>query len=591
MNINFCLIKKRVMTASPCHHAILKSLPMGVLGLALLTSCADWNDHYDADTSLLSSQHATLWDNIQSNAELSQFASLLKKVGYDEILNTTQTYTVWAPKNGSFDFDVINALSNSRLQKEFVENHIARSNFPVSGSVNQRVYTLNEKHMNFTGAGQYAIQNVGVAQSNLASSNGVIHVIDGKIPFMANIYEALTPNDYPLDSISEFFHSYDVKKLNERKSVQGPTVNGEITYLDSVFDEHNDLFTRYFAYINREDSNYTMLVPTNEAWQKAREAISPYFNYVHSFEFMENTSTGTDQKKITVNIRNLDYLRDSVINQMLMNDLFYNNNLYDNRKLNALQTGQQLNVDSLYSTTLTKIYSEDARRLFENARRVEMSNGAIWVTDSLRMRPWTTWNPEIIVEAEHVNTLSSTAFVAENGPERVNVVSGTQNPEVRGHVSNNSFIELTPISQSTNPRVVFYLPEVRSTTYSIYVVVVPANIVSSTREAKPYQFNATLGCADASGKNQDKENKWLVESSFISDPTRVDTIYLGDFTFPVAYAGTGDYYPYLRINSSVANKERDLFDRTLRIDCVILRPKELDNYLKEHPDYKYDVRL
>ena len=27
---------------------------------------------------------------------------------------------------------------------------------------------------------------------------------------------------------------------------------------------------------------------------------------------------------------------------------------------------------------------------------------------------------------------------------------------------------------------------------------------------------------------------------------------------------------------------------SLRIDCIILRPKELDDHLKEHPDYKYD---
>jgi hypothetical protein len=26
----------------------------------------------------------------------------------------------------------------------------------------------------------------------------------------------------------------------------------------------------------------------------------------------------------------------------------------------------------------------------------------------------------------------------------------------------------------------------------------------------------------------------------------------------------------------------------MRIDCLILRPKELDDFLKEHPDYKYD---
>ena len=586
MNNN--MITNKVRTACPRLLCKLTALPVGVLGLALLSSCSDWDDHYGADTALVSSQSATLWQNISSQPNLSQFAALLKATGYDEVLSQSQTYTVWAPEDGTFDYARLSTESSDKLVREFIQNHIARSNYVVSGSVDEKIYMLNEKLMPFEGNGSYTISGVTLDQSNIGSSNGTLHTIASYLPFMANIYEALNSNSFPLDSISAFFHSYDVKKLNEFKSVQGPTINGEITYLDSVFDEHNDLFARYYAYINREDSNYTMLVPTDEAWRKARELVSPYFNYVPSFEFMENTSKGSDQKKVTVNIRDVQYLKDSVVNQMLMNDLFYNNNLYDNRKLDALQSGQMLNADSLYSTTQTKIYSDDARRLFENAQRVDMSNGAIWVTDSLRMRPWTTWHPEIIVEGENNFTLSGTVNVVESGAERNYVVPGTQNPNVKGHISGNYFIELPPISQSTNPGVVFYLPNVRSATYSIYVVTVPANIVSTSREVKPYVFDVSLGYANAAGKNQDGDRQWTVASTFQSDTTRVDTIYLGDFTFPVAYVGTGNYFPYLRLNSHVSSRERTLYDRTLRIDCVILRPKELDNFLKEHPDYKYD---
>ena len=56
----------------------------------------------------------------------------------------------------------------------------------------------------------------------------------------------------------------------------------------------------------------------------------------------------------------------------------------------------------------------------------------------------------------------------------------------------------------------------------------------------------------------------------------------------MAYEGTGNYYPYLRVNSTISSRERNDYDRTMRIDCLILRPKELDDFLKEHPDYKYD---
>ena len=127
------------------------SLCCGAVAALALAACADWNDHYDADTSLLDTQHATLWQNISQNENLSQFASLLKKAGYDEVLNATQTYTVWAPVNGTFDYETLASLSSDRLLKEFVENHIARNNYPASGAVDQRVYTLNEKLMLFSG--------------------------------------------------------------------------------------------------------------------------------------------------------------------------------------------------------------------------------------------------------------------------------------------------------------------------------------------------------------------------------------------------------------------------------------------------------
>ncbi len=573
-------IKKHIAKCSLCCSAA------AALALA---ACADWNDHYDADTSLLDTQHATLWQNILQNENLSQFASLLKKAGYDEVLNATQTYTVWAPVNGTFDYETLASLSSDRLVKEFVENHIARNNYPASGAVDQRVYTLNEKLMLFSGAGSYVIQGIGIDKANMATGNGTIHTLKGKIPFVQNIYESLNNYEYPIDSISAYVHSFDVRKLNEQKSVQGPTLNGEITYLDSIFDEHNDLFLRYFAYINREDSNYSMIVPTNEAWNRAKATISKYFHYVPSFEFMENTST-TEKKKVDVKIRDVKYLQDSIVNQMLTAGLFFNNNMYDNRQLDAPDAATNFHCDSLYSTLTVKLYSEDASRLLENTRRIAKSNGWVWLTDdSLRMRTWTVWNPELRIEAENRATVASAVNVAnENEPQRIYVTPGTQNPEVTGHLSSNAYLDVQPISQSTNPGVVFYFPEIRSTTYSIYMVTVPANITNPRNATKPYRFSVTMGFADESGKNQDGDRSWVAESAFVSDSAQVDTIYLGDFTFPMAYYGTGDYYPYLRINSAVTSRERANYDRNLRIDCLILRPKELDDYLKLHPDYKYD---
>ena len=555
---------------------------------ATFDGCADWDDHYDANSALLDTQQSTLWENIANTDNLSQFASLLKKADYDAVLGASQTYTVWAPVNGSFDYDAVNALSIERLRREFIENHIARSNYPASGVLdNMPVYTLNEKLAHFNGLQNYDIQGVSVLRPNLASDNGTIHLLDGKIPFVQNIYESLNANEFPIDSISNFYHSYDVKKLNETKSVQGPTLNGEITYLDSIFDEHNELFADYLAYINREDSNYSMIIPTNDAWTKAKEKVKNYFHYLPSFDFVEMSSSDESKLKTTVKITDVNYLQDSIVNLMLTASLYYNNNLYDNKKLMALKTGETLRCDSLYSTVGTKMYAEDAASLLQNAIRADRSNGIAWITDSLRMQPWLFWNPEIVVEGESSQYLASTDKAYEP-VQRVFVVPENQTPEIAGRLSNDAYLEVQPVSSSVNPGVVYYLPDVRSTTYSIYLVMAPPHIASTVGANKPNRFKVSMGYADASGAIDDGNRKWVAESAFISDTTKIDTIYLGDFTFPMAYAGTGNYYPYLRITGDVTTRERLNYDRTLRIDCIILRPKELDDFLKEHPDYKYD---
>lgn len=569
-----------------------------ILPSSFFISCSDWTDHYDADTALTDTQHATLWENISQDGNLSQFASLLKNTGYDEVLSASQTYTVWAPMNGSFDYEAVAELTNDRLQKEFVENHIARNNYPASGLMDERLYTLNEKMMNFSSQyplGQdagigYAIQGISLAQPSVASGNGTLHALKGRIPFVQNIYESLNSYDYPIDCISQFFHSYDVRKLNEQKSVQGPTLNGEVTYLDSIFDESNDLFNRYYAYIHREDSNYSMVVPTDEAWQRARRTVEQYYQYLPTFEFMENTSTGSDKKSVMVTLKDVNYLQDSIVNMMLTSSLFFNNNIYDNKKLKTYDGTGLLRCDSLYGTLGVKMYADDAARLFENTTRLEKSNGAVWLTDdSLRMRTWTVWNPELRLQAETRNMLASTVNVYNNEPQRQYVAPGSQNPLVTGHLSANAYMEAQPVSSSTNPGVVFYLPGVRSTTYSIYMVMVPAIITNPNNPAKPNRFTVSMGYAGTTGKNEDNARDWTVESAFVNDSLQIDTVYLGDFTFPMAYFATGNYYPYMRVNSAVTSRERNNYDRTLRIDCIILRPKELDDYLKQHPDYKYDT--
>ena len=249
MNMEFMTKIKNVQLSKML--AILAPLTLGGIGGGLLTSCTDWNDHYDAGTALSDSQQASLLENITKNPNLTQFASLLTKSGFDQQLVSSQTFTVWAPVNDSFNYNELMTTGNDRLLKQFVKNHVARNNYPASGAMNQKVFMLNEKLMHFQGDGQgYNIQGIALnaGQQNIGSNNGMLHLISGKIPYLPNIYESLNNEQFALDSISEYYHQYDVRKLDEQRSVPGPIVDGEQTYLDSIFNESNSLYHTFRSY-------------------------------------------------------------------------------------------------------------------------------------------------------------------------------------------------------------------------------------------------------------------------------------------------------------------------------------------------------
>ena len=601
MNIRFL---KQKTKARLLEMAALITPLLGGVGGGLFTSCTDWNDHYDAGTALTESQQAPLLENITKNPELSQFASLLSKTGFDQQLNSSQTFTVWAPMNNTFNYDELMATGNDRLLRQFVKNHVARNNYPATGALDQKVFMLNEKLMHFQGNGQdYNIQGIALqaGQQNIGSNNGTLHLISGKIPYLPNIYESLNNEQFALDSIGNHFHQYDVRTLDEQRSVAGPIVNGEQTYLDSIFNESNILYRNFHAYINQEDSNYTMILPTNTAWTAAYDRIKQYYNYVPTMRYMDVTGTNTDTT-IVVNLKDAAQLRDSVTKYKIISDLTYNNNVYDNRRLPELKEGDTPQNDSIVSTLDNIIYADDVKSLFAGAKRVDKSNGAIWVTDALNLPAWSSWNPEITVEAE--------AFyfkTANTGSVTTKTVTTDQNPYIKGHISNNKYVVITPYTDGSHPEIYFFLPGVRSTEYNVYVVMLPSNITSVTT---PYKFNSisasllfmkedgTLPNTETSQRNANPLSGYETSSTFVtslrdetlpSQGARIDTLFLGSVTFPVAYYGTGDCAPYLRLRSrfnSSLNKYSP--DRSLRIDCIILRPKELDDYLQSHPGYVYD---
>ena len=178
-----------------------------VLGLAMaaltLTACTDeWDDHYVLG--------GTLWDAIQQDNNLSNFASVVRACGYDKALGSSQVFTVFAPTNDCFSSSEAEALiaaynsEKGRMDedeistvKEFLQNHIALYNHSVSSLSNDSIVLMNGKYAILSSGG---IDKSPFLTTNQHYSNGILFTVGNQVTFFPNLFEYMR-KDSELDSL------------------------------------------------------------------------------------------------------------------------------------------------------------------------------------------------------------------------------------------------------------------------------------------------------------------------------------------------------------------------------------------------------
>ncbi len=619
--MNIQEISRKIRTSFLWLCGILAPLPWGGVGGGLLCSCSDFDDYNTEVADVNASASQTLWQNIKANPQLSDFAALVQKGGFDDELSQTQYYTVWAPLNGTFDAAYFQNMGNSALMRQFVQNHIASYAHSASGTINERILMLNEKSYNFTGSSPYTFDDVTVREANLPSTNGLLHTLDGVATFYPNLYEFVTDaalaDGMELDSLRNFFLRNEITYLDTEASVVGPIVNGMQTYVDSVMVTENTLWDRNSlnAKINDEDSTYTFIMPTNRAWRSTYDRIKSNFNYLPTTQ--AQYFNGSSVNTVNLLVDNA-YLQDSLANLYLTSYLIYSNNDPYNQWLE--RTPSKYGTDTL-RTTLRQKMSNPTDILAQTKQQKKMSNGVARIVDSLAFYPWETYVPEqyIIpyyssIQGRVLTGYARTMHVQNPDPTKVDLEAFTN----MWGSSTLDYLYVEPNAGTSKPELDVYLPDVRSTTYDFYCVFVPQCVeLGDTTVQKPNRVVFTLNYCDANGKLQNyvfkdesEENKqWLndyyeqckadvlaqdpkatfitgpdaaTQTAFSNDVTKVDTLYLGEFTFPVSYYGlrnNRDYIcPNLKITSPFSPFNKALlsgFERGLRISAIILKPKDL----------------
>lgn len=581
-----------------------------------LQGCSDWDDHYDANGNNIAGADATLWEQINSRPELSNFATLLKKVGYDEVLNTNQSYTVWAPNNNAYDFETYNAMSDSLLKAEFLNNHIARGYHRATGNTSERVHFLNKKVLSFTGEDNYTLGGLAIDSTNILSKNGMMHLLDGVMEFRPNFYEFFNRehNDgFKSSIISDLFKSNMKREMDKDKSVEGPMKDGEITYLDTVYVESNKWFDRLNAKLTDEDSTYTMIIPSDAAWEKAYKHIEPFFNFPKTIQpFTLENDEKTGDLTYTIAGRqeiDADSLQRTYTQLGILAPLVYSNTINPALREGKLPEGATDSIKSTYGNYQYNTYNfkdpnsslvYDAKELFTGTKKETISNGVAYLTgDSLYLKTWTLINPTMRVRA--MSGTSQAGISNVSLAQNVALSEDARNPKVHGSIHATAFYQVNS-NINAQPQVYFYGPKVNSTAYAVYLTMIPQNITDTTAvptdqriQLRALSHGATGNAPSASSSTglpsfttlkkafNSNANQASVNFSYgTKDNARVVTKFVGVYKPNISYNGLStspSARPVFNVNCTTRTTGGST---VLRIAAITFVPQEaVEYYMKE----------
>ncbi len=522
-----------------------------ILGITVLFSsgCNDpmnsWDEHYYQSSTQKSDLN--IYDFIQSQENLSIFAQMLEISGYDEVLSKSQTYTVWAPDNTALaNFD----LNNTKEVTELVSNHLTRFLHPTSRLSSEVIFMLDKKFITFkrTDVG-FSFGNIplNTAQTNMAAANGIVHVINGYVPYLRNLWEFIGYAE-GIDSFRTFMLSQSQLEFDSENSVEiGTNEYGQAIY-DSVIIFSNPILDQ-IGKLHLEDSVYSILVPNNKAWSDAYEKVKA--------SYITRLIDGGAAKQRY-------YSQTALVQNLVFNQL-----------VTAPDTH-----DSLITTTGSIFKSPGY--LFTNTSSYNLSNGIAYVTDSLRFKAAESWQKPVKLEAENSNYGRS--YKNANLFVRSSLGSAFEK-----EISDTKYllIESSSVSSTSMASVKFPVPNTLSGKYNIYCVFAPSNIIA-TNKALPNKVKFYVSYLKANETMVDdapidSKNLILAPSKigaiFTTNADAITKMYVTQFDFPFCnILEKGDSYTDITFKLTVENAvkitESTKFSREMRIDYIILEPAQ-----------------
>lgn len=588
----------------------------GLLGAAVLlgfTACTD--DHFDIQPSTVSGSN-TIWQNVEANADLDSVAMILRrckvmksqtdksaKQTYAELLATSQQLTAWLPKNGTFNakqyLDELDSAAVLRAKDEmagtraeydvanrFARNHIARFNYE-SNMGEQRIALMNSKIVNYNaGEGTFNGVKLDAANANILSSNGMLHVLDGESQFAYNIFERLQV-DSRFAKIYGDIDKYNVYTFSSSSSTQGSmNHNGSMEYVDSVWTRTNSLMTdARLTKLTDEDSLYVSVIPTDAAYEAARQKLQGLFKYAKNYNYAWDASKRDWTNKGTNALKfNTDSLTTyNVTSRILSASSFsvgYNSEGPVTTSNPQAFLNHVLTADSLNSNARLVIYNKDkgnVNPIFDGQTAddaIKASNGYIFAVDNYNYDPSYSFIQKMNINGH--NTSQVTGSTSEQA-QYVTLNNENQNAEVNvDALGVDNFYYYFPVSGNSQLNIDFKLNNVLSTKYKISIVLLPNRVnINNIRAEEDGTIIEEKPVFDV----QIRDDKGSVIGKAVKnvsvDQDKVEKKVLWEaFEFPYAYFGLPSGYesfPVLRVSMSYAQQRKGKC-KALSIAKVILEP-------------------
>jgi len=216
------------------------------VGNLLLSGCKKWEDHNAITDPNVSKD---LFHRIQDNPDLSKFAELLTKSGYDKTIASSQNFTVFAPVNAALtSLDPAIVADDVKL-KLFVGNHITNQIQTSNPTSQVRLHMMNGKYVNLQNG---KFDDASITTADQFAKNGYLHIINKMVPALSNAWGFLQADPLMPSKQKNFLLSL----------VDSTAAN---TFLRNVLD------------LRDEQKQFTFFVLVDTGWDAEVVKYKPYF--------------------------------------------------------------------------------------------------------------------------------------------------------------------------------------------------------------------------------------------------------------------------------------------------------------------------